>query len=169
MELTMKAPRRALLSAIALTFALFPLAATPATAGNYWFEDYERATWLIDEGRAVQAAALLEQVIAKHPSPIGSFRVPGNRFIDYLPYYQRARVQVMLGELGKAAHSLDIEEAFGVVRQRESNLQRLVDLRQEIDARLGTDANAQLLPIPRDDAGQTPSAEPVTARRPRRQ
>jgi hypothetical protein len=110
--------------------------ATLATAQDYWFESYERAVELIEDNRLDEAEALLEQVIVDHPLPRAFVRVPGNRFIDYLPYFQRARIQLERGQYESAAHSLDVSEAFGAVTARRRQTVALREMREEVHAKL---------------------------------
>lgn len=112
--------------------------ATLANAQVYWFETYERAVELIEDDRFDEAEPLLEQVIADHPLPRANVRVPGNRFIDYLPYFQRARIQLERGEYESAARSLDVSEAFGAVTARRQQTEVLRDMRNEVHANLAT-------------------------------
>lgn len=112
--------------------------ATLANAHVYWFETYERAVELIEDQRFDEAEPLLEQVIADHPLPRANVRVPGNRFIDYLPYLHRARIQLERGQFESAARSLDVSEAFGAVTSRRQPTAVLRDLRDEVHAKLAT-------------------------------
>jgi hypothetical protein len=109
-----------------------------ATAQDYWFESYERAVELIEDNRLDEAEVLLEQVIVDHPLPRANVRVPGNRFIDYLPYFQRARIQLERGEYESAAHSLDVSEAFGAVTARRRQTAVLRGLQEEVHAKLAS-------------------------------
>jgi hypothetical protein len=105
---------------------------TSATAQTYWFENYERAVALIDDGLTTEASALLERVIRDHPLPVSCLKVPGDRCIDYIPYFQRARIQVSRGDARGAAHSLDVTEAFGVGVMNKRTEKEVVRLRQQI-------------------------------------
>jgi len=105
---------------------------TSATAQTYWFENYERAVALIDDGLTNEASALLERVIRDHPLPVSCLKVPGDRCIDYIPYFQRARIQVSRGDARGASHSLDITEAFGVGMVNRRTERDVVRLRQQI-------------------------------------
>jgi len=112
--------------------------ATLANAHVYWYEAYERAVELIEDDRFDEAEPLLEQVIADRPLPRANVRVPGNRFIDYLPYLQRARIQLERGQYESASRSLDVSEAFGAVTARRQQTEVLRDLRDEVHANLAT-------------------------------
>jgi hypothetical protein len=115
------------LVAVALALILSVALSSPALAKGYWFESYQRAVELIDGERLDEASLLLEDVIRDMPTPQASARIPGNRFVNYLPYYQRARIQYMTGDLEGAAHSLAVSEAFGAVRRDKK---ALADLRE---------------------------------------
>lgn len=104
-------PRRILLPAVLL---LLFFGATHAQ--TYWFESYQRAVKLIDDSRYDEAALLLDDVIRDRPMPQAAVRIPGHQYLDYLPYFQRARIEIHRGQFDSAAHSLDVSEAFGAVR-----------------------------------------------------
>ena len=104
-------PRRILLPAVMI---LLFCGATHAQ--SYWFESYQRAVKLIDDSRYDEAALLLDDVIRDRPMPQAALRIPGHQYLDYLPYFQRARIEIHRGQFDRAAHSLDVSEAFGAVR-----------------------------------------------------
>jgi hypothetical protein len=131
--------------------------ATLATAHDYWFETYERAVELIDDDRIDEAEMLLEEVIADQPLPRASVRVPGNRFIDYLPYLQRARIQLHRGDYESAAHSLDVSEAFGAVTARRRPTAVLQGLRDQVHAELARR-------VPPAAQPETPTVEEASVR-----
>ena len=112
---------------VAIALILSVALASPALAKGYWFESYQRAVELIDGERLDEASELLDDVIRDMPTPEASARIPGNRFVNYLPYYQRARIQYMQGDLAGAAHNLAVSEAFGAVR---SDRRAFADLRE---------------------------------------
>lgn len=126
------------LVAVALVLILSVALASPALAKGYWFESYQRAVELIDGERLDEAAVLLEQVIAEMPTPEASARIPGNRFVNYLPYYQRARIQYTRGDFQGAAHSLAVSEAFGAIQSDRRALTDLRELRAGLDRATGT-------------------------------
>lgn len=122
---------------------------TPLQAQQYWFETYERAVDLLDRGETARAASLLDAVIEAHPVPVSCLRVPGDRCLDYLPYYHRARVQISRGDIKGASHSLDVEAAFGVVFQNRRTQRAYMNLREEVRARgIATPASAPLHAVP---------------------
>ena len=122
------------LVAVALVLILSVALASPALAKGYWFESYQRAVELIDGERLDEASVLLEDVISEMPTPEASARIPGNRFVNYLPYYQRARIQYLQGDLDGAAHNLAVSEAFGAVRADRRALAGLRELRAGMDS-----------------------------------
>jgi predicted negative regulator of RcsB-dependent stress response len=129
---TVPRPRSAFVLAV---LALVGLASwNLAAAQTYWFESYQRAVELIDAGRTQEAARLLEPLIQDHPFPVAGVRIPGSQLLDYFPYYQLARVQVMEGNHEAALRNLDICEAFGAVKQRPRALSELTDLRRQAAA-----------------------------------
>ena len=126
--------RSFLIPAIILLTALAASHA-PASAQAYWFETYDRAVALIDSGQAAEASKLLEGLIREHPLPMACARVPGDRCIDYLPYYQRARIQLMAGNVSGAAHSLDVSMAFGASMSTRRSVAACQTLREQIRVR----------------------------------
>jgi hypothetical protein len=117
--------------------ALVALAAAPtaAFAGRYWFEDYERAVALLRRGDAEMAAPILAGVMAAHPVPILGLLAPGDRFLDYRPYYHRALIEFHQGRLAEAAHSLRVGEAFGEFATCKRYKTQALTLREKIDGR----------------------------------
>ena len=90
---------------------------TVTQAAPYWYETYKQTVKLIDAGRIDEADGLLDQLIEDHPVPRHSVRTPGNRFIAYFPYFQRARIERARGDFELASHSLDVCDAFGEMEQ----------------------------------------------------
>lgn len=117
---------------VAVAVVCFSLIPSSTSAENYWFERYERAVSLIDAGMHDEARAILDRLIVEHPTPIASLRVPGDRYVDYLPYYQRARILLHKGETRSAAHNLDICEAFGAIQKSRQSEENLKSLREQI-------------------------------------
>lgn len=125
-------------SALVLSLAaslIFSAGIQAADDYRYWYETYELVVQLIDEGRTAEASELLAPLLQGHPAPVSGKRLPGNRFIDYLPYFQRARIQLEQGDVRGAAHSLDISEAFGAIRQNRRNHSEFQELRKTVDTR----------------------------------
>ncbi len=119
----------------AVVVVAWALASAPSVlAQSYWFETCERAVDLIDGGRFEEAAPLLDRLLKDRPVPASGIRVPGDRFIEYQPYFQLARIQVQQGDVQGAVRSLDISESFAVAqggpRAREDQLR----LRRQIAA-----------------------------------
>lgn len=141
---------RSLVIGAALLAAL--LATGPASgAQNYWFETYERMVALIDDGQLAEASTLLDDLLRDHPYPIACLRIPGDRCVDYLPYYQRARIQLAMGNLSAATHSLDIEGAFGAVHLTKRTAAAFTTLRQQIKVKTAetSSGHAQVAPASR--------------------
>ena len=131
----MQAVRRfaIILAAASILFTLVPLAQAEA----YWYENYQKAVDLIDRGQWKEASKLLEQIVKDHPVPVKGLRIPGNQFIDYTPYYQRARIALMRGDSRAALANLDYSIAF---REAEGNprfLDACKDLRSRARAASG--------------------------------
>jgi len=121
----------------ALLVTLLPvsfLTIGPARAGEYWFETYERAASMVDHARYGEAAAALEDLIEAHPVPIVTLRVPGDRFLDYLPYYQLARIRLAVEDYQGAMRSLDMSESFEAVASDAGVRRSHAELRARIRA-----------------------------------
>jgi len=123
---------------VALALILSVALSSPALAKGYWFESYQRAVELIDGERLDEATVLLEEVIREMPTPEASARIPGNRFVNYLPYYQRARIQFKRGDYQGAAHSVAVSEAFGAIRADRRAMEELRELRAGLDRQTAT-------------------------------
>jgi len=130
---------------VALALILSVVLSSPALAKGYWFESYQRAVELIDGERLDEASVLLEEVIREMPTPEASARIPGNRFVNYLPYYQRARIQFLQGDLEGAAHSLAISEAFGAIRSDRRVMADVQKLRAGLERETATPVAAAAL------------------------
>jgi hypothetical protein len=131
--------RHVVLAIVALAFL------GTAHAQTYWFENYQRAVSLIDANRGAEALPLLEQVIQDHPLPQAGMRIPGYQFLDYLPYYQRARIEVQMGQYERASRSLDVSEAFGEAGSSKRSMADASRLRQQIDSALASSDRAPAL------------------------
>jgi hypothetical protein len=137
-------------SPLAAALLLFGgLTAGPAAAQTYWFEDYQRAVMLIEQGRHAEASPLIDRMLRDHPLPVACMRIPGDRCIDYLPYFQRARIQLSTENLRGARHSLDIEGAFGAVLQNRKTERAFEQLRREVGERIAaTESSARSEVVP---------------------
>lgn len=115
--------------AVSLLVILLP---GSSSAGSYWFERYQKAVELIDDGSAQEAELILQRLIIERPAPEVGLRVPGSQYIDYLPYYQQARAQLERGDLERAADSLRISLAFGAIKETRRHRAGLARLEQDI-------------------------------------
>jgi len=132
----MTRPRRRPISLLVSTLVVISLLATGvASARTYWYERYLRAVDLIDSGRPGDATILLEQLIKQRPEPAVAVRLPGNQYIDYLPYYQTARAQAGLGKFLDADHALARSVEYGAIeRCRRRHARELDRLQSTIKA-----------------------------------
>ena len=124
-----------LLLVIAVSLALPLLAPRTAYAERYWFETYEHAVQLVNDGRIDEASRLLGALIDEYPVPASGVRVPGDRYINYHPYFLRARIQVKKGDYLGASESLMICEAFGAIRRNSRTEKQFLELRRQISER----------------------------------
>ncbi|MCP3981820.1 MAG: hypothetical protein GY716_21160 [bacterium] len=114
------------------------LLAPAAQAQSYWFETYQNAVDEIerqDRGGLEHALALLDELVAEQPVPRTKVRIPGNRRLDYLPYFQRARVQSRLGMFGEARYNLEVSEAFGAVKGNRLAMNEVREIRADLSQR----------------------------------
>ena len=120
---------------IVLVFALLAILISSglAVAKTYWFENYQRAVHMIDAGRSTEALPILDKLLVDQPIPTNAVRVPGNRFIDYLPYYQMARAHSQLGNVKSAKSSLVTSESYGVVTETHRHTADLAALKSAIN------------------------------------
>lgn len=107
-----------------------------AHAQTYWFESYQKVVQLIDEEKTAEAAPILDQLIQSHPFPRASMRIPGQQYVDYLPYFQLARVQYDQEKFKQASRSLDVSEAFGAVKRSKRSNADFTELRSVLDSEL---------------------------------
>jgi hypothetical protein len=128
---------------IALTVAIVALSAVPAAAQSYWFEDYQRLVVLIDKGQHQEASKLLDRLVSERPFPASCVRIPGDRCIDYLPYYQRARIELALNNTRGASRSLDIEGAFGAVLRNRRTERDFLQLRHQVEETIAASAQSR--------------------------
>ncbi len=116
--------------------ALALLCAAPdAQAQTYWYEEYERSVELIDAGDLAAAEERLQALLQEHPMPKANTRLPNDRYLDYLPYFQMARIQVARGDFDAAELSLNISEAFGEANADRRTRAQVRVLRDAVDSR----------------------------------
>jgi hypothetical protein len=124
---------------LTLAALLLVLTAGTASAQTYWFETYETAVDKIEaqeQAQMEEALELLGALVAERPLPQSKMRVPGDRLIDYLPYFQKARVEMALGRYDDARKSLDASEAFQEVRGNTQAMETLREMRGTLDTRV---------------------------------
>ena len=115
-----------------LTACVAMLAAPSFAQQSYWYENYQRAVEQIDDGQLDQAAASLQTLLSEMPHPKARTRIPGERYMSYLPYYQMARIHALRGEFADAQLSLDISEAFGAIKQHKKAEAEFDKLRRSV-------------------------------------
>jgi hypothetical protein len=80
-----------------------------------WYEDYQRAVDLIDDGGCSrEALQLLGAAVVDKPRPKMNARTIAVQYIDYLPYYQLARAHLACGDVASARHYLTGSRERGV-------------------------------------------------------
>ncbi len=123
---------------LSLVALLVIVTATAVSAQAYWFETYQTAVDKIEDPQGDEiedALSLLEALVAEHPLPQAKVRIPGDRYLDYLPYFQQARIQSALGQYDEAMHNLDISEAFGAVKNNRRAMTALREMRGTLNRR----------------------------------
>ena len=120
---------------IAMAIVILFASGSLVQAKPYWFESYQRAVQLVDAGRAEDATAALSLLIEERPTPVAAFRVPGSRFIDYLPYYQQARAHLQLGDLEAAASNLSLSDAYGTLKKSARHDEEYSELIKAVGSR----------------------------------
>ena len=123
---------RSALPVLALTICAATFAPQAPAARTYWFETYQKAVELIEDGDCAQASGLLDGLIRNRPQPELAVRIPGNQYIDYVPYYQRARAQLDLGQIQDAAQSLDLSFRYGAITQTRRHARQVEKLSDAI-------------------------------------
>ena len=80
-----------------------------------WYEDYERAVELIEDGQCSrEALQLLGAAVVDKPKPRRNARTIAVKTIDYLPYFQLARAHLACGEADSARHYIQESRRRGV-------------------------------------------------------
>ncbi len=113
----------------------FCMGTTPTTfAKTYWYESYLRAVDMIDAGRLQEASSFLDNSMRNHPVPETAISVPGDLLIDYLPYYQLARIEIGQGDEPAARKALAESLRFGAITESRRHVDGLDELRRTINA-----------------------------------
>lgn len=133
--------------------------APPVAAQTYWFETYQRAVDFIDDGRTAEAAELLDQLAKAKPLPEAGVRIPGNQVLDFLPFYQKARIDLQQGDYKAAKHNLDVSEAFGAITRSPRGKSHLAELRAQV-----REGNPSRVPSTRHENGAPATASQVSDR-----
>ena len=116
----------------ALIVALSPI--SMSAPRSYWYEDYVRTLELIENDQLDEAFALLETVIEKRPQPDRLVRTPGNTYVSYLPYLERARIHARKGNYDASRQSLELSENYGESLKDNRAKRDLERLRQMMPA-----------------------------------
>lgn len=96
---------------VAVVVAGFPADCSAAR----WYEDYERAVELIEDGQCSrEALQLLGAAVVDKPKPRRNARTIAVKTIDYLPYFQLARAHLACGEADSARHYIEESRRRGV-------------------------------------------------------
>jgi hypothetical protein len=108
------------------SFLLALVLFSTADAQPAWFENYERAVRLIQDGRAAAAVPLLERAVAAHEKEGLQVPTRPQKYIDYVPHLYLAIAHQMSGNVDKARTELALAETSGVAAKSEVGLPLLV-------------------------------------------
>ena len=100
-----------------------------------WYFHYELALELTKQGDAQRALDSMIVATEDRPDPQRSARMYGMWFIDYLPYYEIARIHAELGNWECARDALRLSESKGEVTQDHEEFDEFWTLRDEVTAR----------------------------------
>lgn len=118
--------------AVAVVVLGFPADSSAAR----WYEDYERAVELIENGQCSrEALQLLGAAVVDKPKPRRNARTIAVKTIDYLPYFQLARAHLACGEADSARHYIEESRRRGVAAA--ADLDDLERQATELDNRAG--------------------------------
>jgi tetratricopeptide (TPR) repeat protein len=107
------------------------LAYAPAeTASPAWFERYELALRLLEDGKAGEAGAELRAALALRPQEGLQIPTRPMQYIDYLPHLHLAITAQMLGEVETARRHLQAAERSGVAEKSEVGRALLIAYQQ---------------------------------------
>ena len=123
--------------------------ASPQQGVEPWYTHYQRGVELVEAGDGAAAVVELESALEARPEPALRVATDGPRYIDYLPYFQRARIQLGQGEVAAAAHSLEVAEAFGIVMFQRNTRQEFNQLRQQVATQISQNQPSRLNATPR--------------------
>lgn len=102
-----------------MTSLLVALLLSTSAAQPAWFESYERAVRLIQEGQAAAAVPLLESALAARGKEALQTPTRPQQYIDYLPHLYLAIAHQMSGNVEKARKELALAEDSGVAAKSE--------------------------------------------------
>lgn len=111
----------------ALIVSLVLLSAAPD--GVPWYEHYNRAIELIEDGRAQEARQSLEAALTARPQAGLRVRTYGMSYVDYLPNLYLAVACHMSGDVAMARQKLAIAEDLGFASESEGGRTLLAALR----------------------------------------
>jgi len=100
-----------------------------------WYFHYELALELTKQGDPQRALDSMIVATEDRPDPQRSARMYGMWFIDYLPYYEIARIHAELGNWECARDALRLSEAKGEITQDHEQFDEFWTLREEVTAR----------------------------------
>ncbi len=106
-----------------------------------WYEVYDEALKLVDEGRHADAVELLKQCLVLKPQEEVRARTYGVHYVDYLPYLYLGIASAETGKKDVAREYLDLSERQGAVKHSEEGLALLSQYRLRL-------THAQVLQAP---------------------
>lgn len=130
---------RSLVAAVAVSFGL--VVAAQAAEPKPWYDLYDEALKLLEEGRHAEAVELLKQCLVLKPQEEARARTQGVRYIDYLPHLYLGMASAEMGKKDVAREYLDLSERHGAVKNSEEGLALLNQYRLRL-------SNAEVLKAP---------------------
>jgi len=134
--------RLSMRSLVAATVVSWGLSSgVPTAEARIWYDLYDDALKLIDEGRHADAVELLKQCLVLKPQEEVRARTYGMRYVDYLPYLHLGIASAETGKKDVAREYLDLSERQGTVKHSEEGLALLNQYRLRL-------THAQVLQAP---------------------
>jgi tetratricopeptide (TPR) repeat protein len=102
-----------------MTSLLLALLLSTGASQPAWFDHYERAVRMIQDGQAAAAIPLLESALAAREKEALQAPTRPQQYIDYLPHLYLAIAHQMSGNVERARKELALAETSGVAAKSE--------------------------------------------------
>lgn len=101
-----------------------------------WYFHYELGMELVRRGDPQRALSALVQATDRRPEPRYATRVYGMWFLDYLPYFEIAKLQAELGNWSCASDALKVSEQRHELSATDPRITEVEALKEELANRL---------------------------------